>query len=60
MKKNIYYATIKPRKCVSVNLSGLCSMNLYQSPKNFTLMIWLCRATAIGHVSQGNSKRISD
>ena len=46
-EKNIYYATITSRNCVSVILSGLCSMNLYQSPKLFTLMIWYCRATAI-------------
>ena len=41
---------IKPRNCVSVILSGLCSMNLYLSPEIVTLMIWYYRATALEHV----------
>ena len=47
MITNISYVTIKPRHCVSVILSGLFSMYLYQSPKLFTLMIWYCNATAL-------------
>ena len=35
MITNISYVTIKPRHCVSVILSGLFSMYLYQSPKLF-------------------------
>ena len=47
MKTNIYYATIKPTNCVSAILYGLCSMNLYQSPKLFTLMICYCRTCMV-------------
>ena len=52
MKKNIYYATIKPKNCelVFVILSGLSSMNFYQSAQIFTLMIWYHRAKVLEHV----------